>query len=206
MLRRLLMPLRAGVMAAGALILLVTFTPLVPWAARQLSATWTDTDRGVLIVLAGDTVTYSGAEPNQAMGQGSYWRAIDAIYVWRRGHFRTLLLSGRYSGETIKPFLVANGIPESAVLVEDRSSSTRENALFVKPVLAGLPGPFVLLTSDYHTYRASRCFAKENIRVETLPAPDLLKRSNTRVLRWQAFWELATEFVKIGYYRVKGWI
>jgi uncharacterized SAM-binding protein YcdF (DUF218 family) len=200
------MPLRAGVMAAGALILLVTFTPLVPWAGRQLSATWTDTDRGVLIVLAGDTITFSGPEPNHAIGQGSYWRAIDAIWVWRHGHFRTVLLSGLHSRETIKPLLVASGIPENAILVEDRSSSTRENALFVKPVLAGLPGPFVLLTSDYHTYRASRCFAKAGIPVETLPAPDLLKRSNTLVLRWQAFWDLGTEFVKIAYYRVKGWI
>lgn len=206
MLHRLWMPLRAGVMAAGALILLVTFTPLVPWTGRQLSATWTDTDRGVLIVLAGDTVTFSGPEHNQAIGQGSYWRAIDAIWVWRRGHFRTILLSGLHSGETIKPLLVANGIPESAIVVEDRSASTHENALFVKPVLAGLSGPFVLLTSDYHTYRAGRCFAKERIPVEVLPAPDLLKRSNTLVLRWQGFWELATEFVKIGYYRVKGWI
>jgi uncharacterized SAM-binding protein YcdF (DUF218 family) len=200
------MPLRAAAMAAGALILLVTFTPLVPWTGRLLSATWTDTDRGVLIVLAADAITFSGPEPNLAIGQGSYWRAIDAIYVWRHGHFRTILLSGLHSAETVKPLLVASGVPESAIVVENRASSTRENALFVKPVLAGLPGPFVLLTSDYHMYRASHCFAREGIAVETLPAPDLLKRSNTLVLRWQAFWDLATEFVKIAYYRVKGWI
>ena len=75
-----------------------------------------------------------------------------------------------------------------------------------KPILAGLSGPFVLLTSDYHTWRASRCFVKEGIPVETLPAPDLLKRSGSLVPRWQAFWDLVVEVGKIGYYRFKGWI
>jgi uncharacterized SAM-binding protein YcdF (DUF218 family) len=206
MLHRLWLPLRAALIFSGALILLITFTPLVPWAGRQLSATWTDTDRGVLILLGAGTVTYPGPEPNQVIGANSYWRAIDAIYVWRHGHFHTLLVAGAHSGETIKPLLITYGIPENAILVEDRSTSTRENVLFSKPILAGLSGPFVLVTSDYHMFRASRCFAKEKIHVETLPAPDLLKRSNTLLLRWQAFWDLAAEFVKIAYYRVRGWI
>jgi uncharacterized SAM-binding protein YcdF (DUF218 family) len=206
MLHRLWRYLRATLAAAGAWILVVTFTPLVPWAASRLSATWTDTDRGVLIVLGGSTVTFDESPPVHVIGDSTYWRAIHAIYLWRHGHFRTMLLSGEYSGETMKPFLIANGIPESAILVEDRSSSTRENVLFLKPILAGLSGPFVLLTSDYHTFRASRCFAKEKIRVETLPAPDILKRSNIRMARWQAFWELTVELAKIGYYRVHGWI
>jgi uncharacterized SAM-binding protein YcdF (DUF218 family) len=206
MIRRIWIWLRAVLTVAGALILLVTFTPLVPWLGRQLSTNWTDTDRGVLIVLASGTVTYSGPEPNQAIGEGSYWRAIHAIYVWRHAHFRTLLLSGAYSAETIKPFLIANGIPENAILVENRSTTTRENVLFLEPFLAGLSGPFVLLTSDYHMYRASRCFAKEHLSVETLPAPDVLKRANSPIARWQAFWDVCAELVKIAYYRVKGWI
>jgi|SRR5271157_2700537 len=206
MLHRLWLLLRAVLMAAGAFTLLVTFTPLVRWAAGQLSATWTDTDRGVLVVLGGGTVTYAGPAPNQAISESGYWRAIHAIYVWRRGHFSTVLVCGRHSGETMKPLLVAGGIPASAILVEDGSDSTRENAQLAKPILAGLPGPFVLLTSDFHTWRARRCFAKEGIRVEALPAPDILKRSNAPVLRWQAFWEVAAEYARIGYYRFRGWI
>lgn len=206
MLHRLWVLLRAMLAAVGALTLLVTFTPLVPWAASRLSNAWTDTDHGVLIVLAGGTVTYAGPGPNQTIGESGYWRAIHAIALWRHRHFHTVLVCGAYSGESIKPLLVANGVPASAILVERRSTNTRENALFAKPILAGLPGPYVLLTSDYHTWRAKRCFAKENIPVETLPAPDLLKRSSTLALRWAGFWELANEYVKIGYYRFKGWI
>jgi uncharacterized SAM-binding protein YcdF (DUF218 family) len=206
MLSRLLALLRMGLMCAGALVLLITFTPIVPWTVRLLTCRWTDADRDVLIVLSGPVASYPGTPPSLVAGESTYWRAVDAIYVWRHAHFRTMVLSGAGSAETIEPLLVANGVPQSAILVEDRATSTRENVLFTKRILAGLSGRFVLLTSDYHMFRASRCFSHERIPVETLPAPDLLKRCHTRVARWQAFWMVAEELVKIGYYRVRGWI
>ena len=198
--------LRALLIVTGAVLLLVTFTPVVPWAAGGLSKTWTDTDHGVLILLSGDEVTYEGTAPRHAIGLRSYWRAIHAIYLWRRGHFENLLLSGEHSGETIKPLLVANGIPETAIVVEDRSRTTRENALFSQPLLANLSAPYVLLTSDYHTYRAARVFAKAGIRIETIPAPDLLKRANNLAGRWQCLWDLLAEYAAIADYRIRGWI
>ncbi len=193
-------------MATGLFVLVVTFTPFVEWAAGFLTTSWSDTDHGVLIVLSGDDVMIPGADPTLAIGSTSYWRAMHAIYVWRHSHFSTLLLSGDHSSETIKPLLVANGIPEAAILVEDRSHTTRENATFCQPILANLTDPYVLLTSDYHTYRASRAFTKAMVRIEAIPAPDLLKRVNQRVARWQCFWDLAREYTAIVYYRFKGWI
>lgn len=197
---------RAVLLTAGALLLAVTFTPLVPWLAYPLGAKWTDVNKGVLIILSGSTVTYSGPPPNLEIGFSTYWRVIHAIYVWRNGHFNNILLSGYGTAETVKPLLIANGIPESAILVENHATSTRENAIFSKPILAGLPGPYVLLTSDYHMFRASHCFAHEEIAVETMPAPDLFKRCNQRLQRWDAFWELVTEYTAIAYYRARGWI
>ena len=47
MFHRLWQLLRAVSMAAGALLLIVTFTPLTPWVARRLTTTWTDTDHAV---------------------------------------------------------------------------------------------------------------------------------------------------------------
>jgi len=206
MVRRIWSWLRAIAAFAGTLLLLVTLTPVVPWAAGFLSHTWTDTDHGVLIVLSGDEVEYERTEPRYVIGIGSYWRAVHAIYVWRHGHFDNLLLSGEHSDETIKPLLVANGIPEKAILVEGRSRSTRENALFCQPILANMSAPYVLLTSDYHTYRASRAFAKASVRVETVPAPDILKRSHNLVERWQCFRDLLAEYAAIADYRMRGWM
>lgn len=193
-------------MAAGALLLIVTFTPLVPWTAARLSSKWTGGDRGVLIVLAGSTIDFPGFPGDKAIGESTYWRAIYAVDAWRTGHFQKVLLSGAGMSETVKPFLLAYGVPESAILVENRSKSTRESAAFAKSILAGSPVPLVLLTSDFHMFRASRCFAHEGMPVGTRPIPDVLKRSYNLVLRWQCFWTVAGELEKVAYYKLRGWI
>jgi uncharacterized SAM-binding protein YcdF (DUF218 family) len=203
---RLLWFLRAVLMSAGALVLVVTFTPAVPWAGARLCTFWSDTDGDVMILLGGSTVSNPGAPSGMLLGENTYWRVVHAMYVWRSGHFRTILLCGAGSEETIKPLLIAYGVPEKEILVENRSTSTRENVLFAKPILAGLSGPFVLLTSDYHMLRASRCFARENIAVIARPCPDLMKRVGSPRLRWDCFWDLIRELGTLGYYRVRGWI
>jgi uncharacterized SAM-binding protein YcdF (DUF218 family) len=177
----------------------------VKWAGERLSTGWNDSKGDVLILLGGSSITHPGLPSGMVMGEDTYWRAVYAVYAWRQGGFRTILLCGAASAETVRPFLVAEGVPESAILVENRSSSTRENALFAKPILAGLSGRFVLLTSDYHTRRAARTFAREKIPVIVRPCPDLLKRVNSLRLRWDCFWDLVRELGKLAYYRIRGW-
>jgi uncharacterized SAM-binding protein YcdF (DUF218 family) len=190
-------------MACGALLLVVTLTPLVPWTARLLSASWTDVDSDVLIVLVGSGDP--GFSSGPFIGDSTYWRTAYALDVWRRGHFGTILVSGA-GGQTVKALLIAYGVPDGAILVENHSNSTRESAVFAKPLLAGRLGRLVLLTSDFHMFRASRCFAREGITVATRPVPDILKRSRSLHLRWECFCTLAVEIGKIGYYRVRGWL
>jgi uncharacterized SAM-binding protein YcdF (DUF218 family) len=197
---------RLALAAVGALLLAVTLTPVVPWAAFRLSSNWTDRDGDVLIVLGGSTVVYSGFPSGMIIGEDSYWRALSAVHVWRTGHFRNVLICGAGSEQTIKPLLITYGVPAQAILVENSSTSTRENALFAKPILAARSGPFVLLTSDYHMFRAARSFARAGIPVATRPFPDVIKRSRFRVFRWQGFWIVSMEAGKIAYYWIQGWI
>jgi uncharacterized SAM-binding protein YcdF (DUF218 family) len=206
MLDRTLSLIRLALTAAGALLLVVTFTPVVPWTALRLSSYWTDSDGDVLIVLGGSTIAYPGFPSGRIIGDSTYWRVLVAADAWRTGHFRSLLLCGADMAQTAKPLLITYGVPEQAILVEPRSTSTHENALFAKPILAGLSGRFVLLTSDYHMFRAAHCFAHEGIRVATRPFPDVIKRSDSLVFRWQGFWMVSIEIEKIAYYRIRGWI
>lgn len=201
---RLFSAIRIFLMIAGALLVLVTFTPLVRWTASLLTADWTDSDGDVLVLMLGSGDPGSPSGP--MIGASSYLRTVYAIDAWRSGGFRTILVSGRGGAETVKPFLMAYGVPREAILVENRSTTTHESAAFAKPLLAGISGRIVLLTSDFHMYRASRSFAHEGIHVITRPIPDVLKRSRSRELRWECFWTLALELTKIGYYRWHGWI
>lgn len=201
--RRLLSAIRFTLAACGAFLLLITFTPVVPWTASKLTQ-WGDANHGVMIVLGGSTVGDEGAAP--LIGLDTYWRIVHVIYMWRQSHFQSILLSGAGSAETVKPMLLAAGIPENAIVVENRSTSTRENALFAKPILAALPGPYALFTSDYHTYRAVRSFQHIGLSVTGMACPDVMKRSNSYLGRWQCFLDVMGELGRIIHYRLRGWI
>ena len=68
------------------------------------------------------------------------------------------------------------------------------------------PGRKVLLTSDYHMFRAYRTFRKAGFEIAPRPFPDMLKLSSCWLCRWQAFVTLSDESAKIAYYYARGWI
>ena len=73
-------------------------------------------------------------------------------------------------------------------------------------LLADLPGRKVLVTSDYHMYRAIRVFRKAGIEIQPWPFPDVRKRYGYWMNRWSCVQDLAVETVKIVYYYAHGWI
>ena len=189
----------------GALVLVVSTTPLVKWWGASLAGKWNDPNGDVLVVLGGGVL-----DPG-VLASNSYWRATYALWAWRAGHFRYILLCGSGDPQTpvadlMADYLKFHGVPAGAILVENHSASTRENALFSKPILEKLPGRKVLLTSDYHMYRALRCFQKIGVELEPRPFPDAIKRGNGWTSRWSAFVDLVIETAKIGYYWKQGWI
>ncbi len=71
-------------------------------------------------------------------------------------------------------------------------------------MLQGLPGRAVLLTSDYHVFRATRAFRKAGVAVLARPIPDARKRAANWDRRWDAFQDLVIETAKTGYYFLRG--
>ncbi len=196
---------RRALTALALLFLFVTFTPAVEFPARWLAGPWADPKGQTLIVLGGSVLE------DGTMGLSSYWRAVYAARAFRRDGFRCLLVTGGSRttvplAHVMRDFLVPLGVPESAVTTEARSSSTRENALFSAPLLAALPRPYVLMTSDIHMYRAHRVFAKAGIPVLPRPVPDALKRAGHWPQRWIVFLDILAETAKIFYYAARGWI
>ena len=97
-------------------------------------------------------------------------------------------------------------VPAEIVVTEEAAKSTRESALYVARLLSGEAGSKVLMTSDYHMFRAVRTFRKAGIEVSPRPIPDALKRYGTYSKVWSAFLDEASESVKIVYYACRGWI
>ena len=178
--------------------LVVTFTPLVGWWARLLAQPWGSGQGDVLVVLGGDSLS------DTVLGSSSYWRSVYTVRAMRDHPFRQVIISGT-PALLMRDFVRGHGIDTANVVVETNSKSTEENARAVAPLLrAG--DKVVLLTSDYHAWRAFRVFRKAGLQVDPWPVPDILKRNGTWHSRAGLFVELAIETSKIAWYRWKGWI
>src|SRR5438270_12213496 len=139
--------------AIGLVFVLVTFTPLVSWWARDLAGPLSDPKGDVLIVLAGSSAS------DGVMGYNSYLRCQYALRAYQDGGFREIVLSG--GGQppiavAMRDFLVGNGVSPDRLLLEATSTSTHENAIYTRRVLGSESARVVLLTSDYHMFRARR--------------------------------------------------
>jgi uncharacterized SAM-binding protein YcdF (DUF218 family) len=201
----LLRLLRRVLAAIGALYLIATLTPLDRWWTNLLTGPVYDPKGDVLIVLGGD------AFPD-AMGYASYLRALYAVRYWRDGGYRQIVVSGGPSpggppiATQMRDFMVAQGVPAAVITIEPASSNTHENALYTLELLRNVAGRKVLLTSDYHSFRAYRAFRKAGLDVVSSALPDNYKSIGNWRNRWSVFLGLCLETTKIAYYFVRGWI
>jgi uncharacterized SAM-binding protein YcdF (DUF218 family) len=183
----------------GLTTVLVLTTPLVSWWVRAYAGPWDEPKGDVLILLS------AAADDHGGIAFSSYWRARYALLAWQTGGFKKIVISGG-GGPGILNFLVAEGVPRDAILAEWQSKSTRDNAIDTARLLAGMPGKKVLLTSDFHMFRAVRVFRKLGIQVSPLPVSDVLRLSEHWNGRLSGFQTMTVESGKIVYYELRGWI
>lgn len=185
--------------AIGLFTVLVISTPLVEWWARVYASPIEQPKGDVLILLS------AAGDDNGGISYSSYWRARQALVAWQTGGFSKIVVSGG-GGPGILNFLVGEGIPREAIIAEWGSQSTRENGIAVARLVAGMPGRKVLLTSEFHIFRASRVFRKLGMDVAPMAAPDVLHSTEHWNGRFQAFQTMVVESAKIVYYCLRGWI
>jgi uncharacterized SAM-binding protein YcdF (DUF218 family) len=191
--------LNRSLAAVGLITILVIATPIVSWWARAYAGPIERPGGGLLILLsaAGDDLG--------GISYSSYWRAREALFAWQTGGFKKIVISGG-GGPGILNFLIAEGVPREAIVAEWRSTSTRENGIETARLIQGIPGKKVLLTSDFHMYRALRVFRKLGIEVTPMAVPDVLHSTEHWNGRFSAFEMMLVESVKIVYYALRGWI
>ncbi|MGH9606117.1 MAG: YdcF family protein [Terracidiphilus sp.] len=182
----------------GLITVLVIATPLVSWWGRLYSGPLERPKGDILILLS------AARDDNGGISYSSYWRARYALLAWQTGGFKKIIVSG--GGPGISNFLMAEGIPRDVIEAEWRSPSTHESGMAVAHLVQNLPGRKVLITSDYHMYRAVRVFRKCGVAVEPMPVPDVLQSAEHWSGRFPAFETMLVESVKIVYYSVRGWI
>lgn len=194
-----------SVWVLGALLLIATVTPLNSWWIGWLADNWEAPRGEVMVVLGGDSID------DRTLGEMSFWRCVYAVWLWREGHFREVIISGGHDqgqaaiAEPMRMYLTAHGVPNDVIRMDSTSHSTRENALHVVAMLTPGTKP-VLVTSDFHMFRARRVFRKAGVEVAGFPVPDAIKRNNNWRMRWVIFLGLAEESAKNAWYRWQGWM
>ncbi len=156
---------------------------------------------------APDDLSHSDAIVSLAGGSRRLDRGLDLLLD---GKADVLLLSGTGSGTGLKEIYPGRDLsllhPGQVILLEDRSTSTYENAIEAWAVLAarGQVHDIVLLTSNYHMLRAEFCFRKvfpEHVRIRAYPveavkSADWWKDSKSRKL-------VLNEYAKYVWYRLR---
>jgi len=93
------------------------------------------------------------------------------------------LLSNTDEAQGIKQELLKTGIPDSAILLEQKARNTFENAVYTKQLLDSvhLQPPYVLVTSAMHMPRAKKSFDKAKISVIIYPSDFVVYNKNLTI-------------------------
>lgn len=158
-----------GVAALALVVGVVVARPVARWIPTTLVERGVAGRADALVVLAGD---HRGG------------RVDFAAQVWAEGHVATgpfLVSGGQIYGETtwaevMRERAVARGVPLERIRLQDRSTTTAEDAAFSAEILALPPGSRLLLvTSPWHSERAAEHFRRAlgpEIEVTSCPSPD----------------------------------
>lgn len=116
-------------------------------------------------------------------GPGILRRVSTAAALYRQGMIRRVFLSGgkgegslRSEAQVMRDVAEQRGIPPSAITVEDRSRSTRENLEFTRPLTSGCSS-LVAISDGYHLARIELLADSLGWRLQTVPAADRPSRA-----------------------------
>ena len=152
-------------------LLLAWERPPVPLAALPRHA-----DAAVL--LTGITQVSKSPHDRVYLGAGAD-RFTSALWLYRAGRVRRIIVSGgsgavqataHTEADDLTTLLRLAGVPNSAIIREEKSRNTRENALFTKQLLTPEQDTLILVTSAFHQRRAMGCFAKVGLHPLAFPA------------------------------------
>ena len=124
-------------------------------------------------------------------------RLAHAEALWRRGLAPRIFVAGGTTGNAVlseaeagRDWLVARGVPEAAILLEDRSQHTLENLFNVRQHLRTEGWRTLLIVSDpLHLTRARATALGLDLEVSCSPAPDAPPGPGSLAWWRRAAWE-----------------
>jgi len=194
--------------AAVAVYLLVFQTPLVWWLASPLKLSDSPRPADAIVVFAGGV-----GESGQA-GGGYQERVKRATDLYRSGLAPHVVFSSGYvyafqEAEIMKALAVANGIPDTAIVLEKRAANTYQNVLYSRDIVERRGWRRVLLVSSpYHMRRAVLTWHHAAPDIDVTPTPPSFSQfyEHEHGASLDQIRGLAQEYAAILVYWWRGWI
>jgi len=218
-------PAFRGLVLALLAVFLVSWEPAAWLLSRCLEGRYPPReyptgDAQAIVVLASAVYPPCPPVPTPRAGADTYERCQYAAWLFKHWKPLPILASGGGGFVDSPPYAFAmrealerEGVPPSAIWLEDRSRTTHENAAFAAAILQGKGiRRIVLVTDAYHMLRADACFRKQSFIV--IPAAcgyrtyhdfqlsDLLP--GWEPIAWNE--DAVHESIGLVWYRLHGWI
>lgn len=203
---------------AISIYLLFFYTPFIWLVAKPLKITQEPQQADCILVFAGGVGESGKAE------QGYEERVQRAVELYKKGYAANIIFSSGYmyifkEPLVMKAVAVSLGIPENAILIEDKAINTYQNIKFSKEILDKNNWKKILLVSSpYHMRRVLLVFDKiaRDIKVTYAPVTNSLfyshpKKDNSGRIIWKRaslnqIKAVIHEYLGIFYYWWKGYI
>lgn len=125
-----------------------------------------------------DYIIVLGSKVNGTKPSYSLQYRIDKAGEYLKSHEKTIAIvsGGKGKGEDISEALAMKyelmklKIAEDRIIMEDKSTSTDENIAFSKPLIPDNMKKGMIVTNDFHMFRAKKIAAKQGLQLEGLPA------------------------------------
>ncbi len=178
---------RHALLLASSLLGLLFFlsTPLAGFLALRslegpdLSAEVVPQPRDTIVVLGGSRQRDDEAGTQVRVGPDTFYRCYHAVQLYKKaGRCRLVLSGGKVDfsepgpslARVMRDFVMELGVQPGDVVLEEQSSTTRENATFSAGLLGNPKASRVFLVTDAaHMPRAGYCF--QALGVTVIPAP-----------------------------------
>ena len=188
----------------------IGFSPISNILARGLSIPDDIVPSDCIVVLGG------GVMREGDLSTTSLERMVSGAILYRKGLAPKIILSTGVSGKrppyfseakVMKKTLLDLGVPEDAIVLEENSTRTAENASETTQMMKKLGYQNALLvTSTTHMRRSLLSFKKYGADVHPAPVPSALENDRSFTGRIKLFQAVCHEYAGIFYYRVRGWL
>jgi uncharacterized SAM-binding protein YcdF (DUF218 family)/glycosyltransferase involved in cell wall biosynthesis len=194
--------------ATAAAYLLLFYTPLTWMVAEPLRLSAPPGPADAIVVFAG------GVGESGKAGGGAQERVKRAVELYHAGHASRVIFSTGYvfsfpEAEVMRAVAMDNGVPASAILLEEEAKNTYENVERSRRILDQHGWRRVLLVSSpYHMRRALLTWKKVAPHIEVVPTPPAESQfySHATGASLEQIQAILHEYGAIVVYWRRGWI